>query len=117
MQLVLRAVPLKTVKSSFRLTAISASSGVPPRHLIRRETMTTQEYDSRNRRTIEKIRTVFQANRELCQYASLLEVSIENATIVVRGHLPSGDLKAELVPAIRQAGVLCQVNNCVLVAA
>lgn len=82
---------------------------------IRREIMTTQECDSRDRRIVEKIRTVLQANPTLGQHASLIEVSIEHSAIVVRGNLPTDGMKAELVPAIRRAGVLSQVNNCVLV--
>lgn len=79
--------------------------------------MTTQECDSRDRRIVEKIRTVLQANPTLGQHASMIEVSIENSTIVVSGNLPTDAMKAELVPAIRLAGVLSQVNNRVLVAA
>ncbi len=79
--------------------------------------MTTQECDSRDRRIVEKIRTVLQANPKLGQHASLIEVSIEHSAIVVRGSLPSDAMKAELVPAIRSAGVLSQVNNYVVVAA
>ena len=82
---------------------------------IRREIMTTQECDSRDRRIVEKIRTVFRANPTLGQHASLIEASIEHSAIVVRGNLPTDGMKAELVPAIRRAGVLSQVNNCVLV--
>jgi hypothetical protein len=83
---------------------------------IRREIMTTQECDSRDRRIVENIRTVLQANPVLGQYTGLLEVSIEHTAIVVRGNLPTDGLKAQLIPAIRQAGVLSRVNNCVLVA-
>ncbi len=81
----------------------------------RREIMTTQECDSRDRRIVENIRTMLQANPMLRQYASLLEVSIEHSAIVVRGNLPTDAINAELIPVIRQAGVLSQVNNCVLV--
>ena len=79
--------------------------------------MTTQECDSRDRRIVENIRTMLQTSPTLRQHATLLEVSIENSAIVIRGNLPSAAMKAELVPAIRQAGVLSQINNCVLVAA
>ena len=79
--------------------------------------MTTQECDDRDRRIVEKIRAVLHANPILCQHASLIEVSIEHSAILIRGSLPTDEMKAELVPSIRRAGVLSQVNNCVLVAA
>lgn len=83
---------------------------------IRREIMTTQECESRDRRIVEKIRAVLRANPTLGQHASFIEVSIEQSAIVVRGNLPTDAMKEELIPVIRSAGVLCQVNNCVLVA-
>ena len=79
--------------------------------------MTTQECDARDRRIVEKIRTVLHANSTLGQHASFIEVSIEHSAIVIRGSLPTDEMKAELLPANRRAGVLSQVNNCVLVAA
>lgn len=78
--------------------------------------MTTKECDSRDKRTIRNIESVLGVHDHLRQYATALQVTIENATIVLRGELPSGALKAELIPAVRQAGVLCQVCNCVRVA-
>ena len=42
-----------------------------------------------------------------------VDVTIEGPRIVLRGHLPSVALKRELVPAIRLAGVLDQICNCV----
>jgi hypothetical protein len=78
--------------------------------------MTTQECESRDKRMIEKIQSVLGVHNQLRQYAAALQVSIENATIVLRGELPSPSLKAELIPAVRQAGVLSQVCNCVRVA-
>ena len=78
--------------------------------------MTTNECDSRDKRMIDNIRTVLGVHRQLRQYAAAVQVTIENATIVLRGELPSPALKAELVPAVRQAGVLSQVCNCVRVA-
>ena len=78
--------------------------------------MTTKEHERRNRRMIDSIQAMFQVHEQLRQYAAALQVSIENATIVLRGEVPSVDLRAELVPAVRQAGVLSQVSNCVEVA-
>jgi hypothetical protein len=60
---------------------------------------------------------MFHAHKRLCQYASSLQISIENAGIVLRGQLPSGDLKADLIPAIRQAGFLGRINDEVVVEA
>jgi hypothetical protein len=65
---------------------------------------------------INNIQAMFRVHEQLRQYATALQVSIENATIVLRGTVPSVDLKAELVPAVRRAGVLGQVSNCVDVA-
>ncbi len=78
--------------------------------------MTTKECVSRDRRIIERIQSVFRVHGKLCHYAAALQVTIENATIIVSGELPSTALKAELVPAVRQAGVLSQVCDCVQVA-
>ena len=78
--------------------------------------MTTKEHECRNDRMINNIQAMFRVHEQLRQYAAALQVSIENATIVLRGEVPSVDLKAELVPAVRRAGVLSQVCNCVQVA-
>ncbi len=78
--------------------------------------MTTQECNSRDRRMVDKIRLVMQVNPLLQQYSTALQVSIENASVVLRGELPSPDLKAQLVPAVRQAGVLYRVTDCVRIA-
>ena len=78
--------------------------------------MTTKEHECQNRRILENIQAMFQVHEQLRQYAAALQVSIENATIVLRGEVPSPDLKAELVPAVRRAGVLSRVCNFVHVA-
>lgn len=75
--------------------------------------MTTQECNSRDMRMIHNIQAVLGVHDQLRRYAATLQVSIENATIVLRGELPSIALKSALVPAVRQAGVLSQVCNCV----
>jgi hypothetical protein len=71
--------------------------------------MTTKESRSRDSRTVQCIESMFRVHQRLRQYASTLQISIEDAAIVLRGKLPSGDLKADLLPAIRQAGFLGQV--------
>ncbi len=78
--------------------------------------MTTKECKSRDRRLVEKIRAVFQVNRMLGQYATAVHITIENASVVIRGELPSRDHKAQLVPAVRQAGVLNRVSDHVRIA-
>ena len=79
--------------------------------------MTLKECNSRDRRIVDSIQTMFRVNQALKNYVAELDVSIENATIVLRGELPNRALKAELIPAVRRAGVLSQVNNFVRVAA
>ena len=78
--------------------------------------MTTQECNSRDRRLVDNIRFVMQGNPLLQQHATALEVSIENASVVLRGELPSPELKAQLVSVVRQAGVLYRVADCVRIA-
>lgn len=73
----------------------------------------TETIQQQNQHTIDRIDTVLQANPELLDHLGNLEISMEGSRIVLRGHLPSVALKQALVPAIRQAGVLGQVCNCV----
>ena len=77
--------------------------------------MTTKERRSRDSRTIQCIQSIFRAHKRLCRYASSLQISLENAGVVLRGQLPSSDLKADLIPAIRQAGFLGRINDEVVV--
>ena len=78
--------------------------------------MTIQECNTRDKRMIDNIQSVLRVHEQLRQYAAALQVSIENATIVLRGELPSVALKSQLVPAVRRAGVLDRVCNDVRVA-
>ena len=78
--------------------------------------MTTQEHESKNSRMIHSIQAMFHVHEQLQQYAAALQVSVENAKIVLTGEVPSVDLKAQLIPAVRRAGVLSQVSNRVHVA-
>ncbi len=77
--------------------------------------MTAQQQLSHNARIIKNIRSVLSVHQDLCPYASGIEVSFQDSALVVQGDLPSADLKSALVAAIRQAGVLCRVNNLVQV--
>jgi hypothetical protein len=78
--------------------------------------MTTAECNSRDRRMVHNIQSVLGVHEQLRQYAAMVQVTIENGTIVLRGELPTPNLVAELVPAVRRAGVLGRVCNCVQVA-
>ena len=71
--------------------------------------MTTQEIQRRDHRIIASIESVFRVHRQLCHYAETIQVSVENAVVILSGELPSADLKQELIPAVRRAGVLSQV--------
>ena len=75
----------------------------------------TQQANRQETRIITQIESML--GIRLGHYASAIQVSVENTVIVLRGELPSADLRQELVPAIRQAGVLSQVSNCVQVSA
>ena len=72
---------------------------------------------SRERLLVERIRSMLSVHEHLREYATRVQITVENTVIVLRGDLPSTDLKQALVPAIRQAGVLGQVSNCVNVPA
>lgn len=73
----------------------------------------TQVQESRVSSMIRRIDSVLCAHHDLCDHRVNLEISMEGTRIVLRGHLPTVALKQALVPAIRQAGVLGQVCNCV----
>ncbi len=60
---------------------------------------------------------MFQTHHELRKHTESLQISVENTAVVLRGELPSRWLKEQLIPVIRQAGVLCQVCDRVRVAA
>ncbi len=77
--------------------------------------LTKQKPSQRESWTIDRIRSMFAVR--LGKYAAAIQISIENTVIVLRGELPSAAMKQELVPAIRQAGVLGQVSDCVQVPA
>ncbi|MCC9602378.1 hypothetical protein LOC67_17650 [Stieleria sp. JC731] len=74
---------------------------------------TTITRDGRTAQMICRIDSVLSNHRDLAQYRMGLDITLEGSRIVVRGHLPSVALKQALLPAIRQAGVLGQVCNCV----
>lgn len=71
--------------------------------------MTVIECEKRDRRTHDKILTIFQSDTTLRDHVDSIEIEIEHSRIVLSGELPDGDLIGQLIPAIRRAGVLCQI--------
>lgn len=78
--------------------------------------MTALEAKPREKQAIRNIQSVLAGHPRLRHHLTTLQVTIENIGIVLRGELPSRDLRAELVPAVRSAGVLRQIRNLVRVA-
>ncbi|MFG0264921.1 MAG: hypothetical protein ACF8AM_07165 [Rhodopirellula sp. JB055] len=68
-------------------------------------------------RTLQRIEGMFQEHESLGRYASQLKISVHESTILLDGTLPSAKLRQQLVPAIRQAGVLWRIDNHVAVEA
>ncbi|EMI55361.1 MULTISPECIES: hypothetical protein [Rhodopirellula] len=68
-------------------------------------------------RSLKRIQSMIRVHERLGAYATRLQVSVENTAIILRGTLPNQELRSELVPTIRQAGVLWQIKNRVDVAA
>ena len=60
---------------------------------------------------IERIRSIFVGNQQINHFVEDIVVSVDKNSIVINGNLPSAELKQQLVPAIRQAGILWQVCN------
>ncbi len=77
--------------------------------------MTIQECEIRDNRFIQNIRSVLVVHDQLRDHAAKILVTIENASVVVRGQLPSSELKGEVVASIRRAGVLSRVCDLVQV--
>ena len=75
----------------------------------------TADHLSPEAQLIERIRSSFLGNQLINRHAESVQVSVEKSAIVLSGHLPSPDLKQQLIPAIRQAGILRQVCNLVRV--
>ena len=73
----------------------------------------TESLQLHTSRDMLRIDSVLQAHHQLSKYRNGLSITIEGTRIVVRGQLPSVALKQAVVPAIRQAGVLGQICNCV----
>jgi len=70
-----------------------------------------QDEERRNTSAVERIRSMINSNAQLRAHASDVQVAVENRSIVLRGRLPSNDLKRQLLPTVRQAGVMGRVEN------
>ena len=79
--------------------------------------MTVIECEKRDRRTREKILSIFRSDTSLRDHVESIDIGIEHSRIVLSGELPSGHLIQQLVPAIRRAGVLSQIAIRINVAA
>ncbi len=77
--------------------------------------MTIQECEIRDNRFLQNIRSVLAVHDDLRDYAAEILVTIEDASVVIRGRLPSSDLKSEVIISIRRAGVLSRVCDLVQV--
>lgn len=73
--------------------------------------MTTSEAQTRAQQTLEKIEKMFANHDRLRNHVGSVAIAIEASQIVLTGQLPDAQLVDELVPTIRQAGVLCRVDN------
>jgi hypothetical protein len=79
--------------------------------------MTTQETELLESQWLRNILFVLAAQEPMRRCTSGLQITIEDAAVVIRGHVPSADLKSQLIPAVRRAGVLGRVFDCVQVQA
>ncbi|WP_430453286.1 hypothetical protein [Rhodopirellula europaea] len=68
-------------------------------------------------RTLQRIESVLAEHEALSPYASDVDVSVYESTIVLEGTLPTAELQKQLIPSIRQAGVLWRIKNNVAVEA
>ncbi|MCM2370894.1 BON domain-containing protein [Aporhodopirellula aestuarii] len=78
---------------------------------------TSNENSSRAGRTLKRIQSMLRVHERLGAYAARLQIKVENTAVILSGTLPNQELRSELVPTIRRAGVLWQVKNRVDVAA
>ena len=74
---------------------------------------TTNILRKREFQTIRRIDSVLDADKDLESHRMDIRITIENAQIMLRGHLPTPAMRQKLVQVIRQAGVMGQICNCV----
>ena len=77
--------------------------------------MTAQETALRHQQILRRILTTLQVDSGLADHVGKLSVQYAGGGIVVEGNLPSHHLRGRIVPMIRRAGVLSQVDNRVAV--
>ena len=75
----------------------------------------TPKLSQRESRTIDRILAVLSVHDSLADHVSSLQFTIENSIVIVRGELPTEGLRNQVVPAVRRAGVLARVNDCIQV--
>lgn len=88
-------------------TTFSVKSDSPPDTSSR---LSAQDSD-----VIKRIRFAFSTNPKVSAFSAGLQVSIEGSRIVLQGQAPSDADRQTLILVIRQAGVLGQICNNVLV--
>jgi osmotically-inducible protein OsmY len=67
----------------------------------------------RDLKIINRIVMMVRAHRRLGSYESAIQISIENAVVLLHGELPTQELKNQLNSTIRQAGVLLRIDNAI----
>ena len=77
--------------------------------------MTTEENALRNQQTLRRIESTLRVDHGLSEHADHLSVALTQSGVVIDGQLPSQHLRGRIVPMIRRAGVLAQVENRVAV--
>lgn len=75
------------------------------------------ESEKRDARMIDRVRMMINVHEHLRSYTAAVQVSVENAAVVLRGKLPTQELRQQLIPTIRQGGVLLRIDNCVQITA
>ena len=78
--------------------------------------MTAQECQSRDSRTVQRISTLLRIDPEISKQAGDLTVRVVESRIIVEGTVDTPSNRDRILPLIRQAGVLAQVQNDVRVA-
>lgn len=78
--------------------------------------MTVQECACRDEQARKRIECSLRVDNSLAAHADDLSIEMTADGVVVNGFVPSPHLVSRIVPMIRRAGVLSQVENLVQVA-
>ena len=65
----------------------------------------------RDAKIIDRVRLTVRAHRNLGVFESAIRIAVENTVVVLRGKLPTQDLKNQLNLTVRQAGILLRIDN------